>query len=176
MRHTTLCVDQEEAGLHGAFGLRFFGNERLRLLDGPAEGIEASLLVTAVFVPPSTKVDDPWIPALALPAGVLRRVLFFRCECPCNEQRIPAPETSHLGLQGVEVRRVGRCVPGPRASLLQSPITGRHLCGIGEGLVRREGTPGSSDGVGPRCCGCPGACRSASSVGAPTPFQPRSGA
>ena len=88
MRHTTLGVDQEEAGLLGAFRLRFFGDERLGLFDGPAKWVEPSLLVAAVLVALRAKIDDPWIPSLAPPAGVLLCVLLFRCECPCNEQRI----------------------------------------------------------------------------------------
>ncbi len=64
MLHTALGVDQEEAGSDGAFRLRFFGEEWLGLFDGPAEGIEASLLVTAVLVALRAKVDDPRIPGL----------------------------------------------------------------------------------------------------------------
>ena len=43
-----------------------------------------------------------------------------------------------MGLQSVEVGRVRRCVPGPRAPLLERPISRRHLCRIFEGFVRRK--------------------------------------
>ena len=130
----TLNVDQEEGGLHGAFRLRLLGDERLGFLGWPAEGIEAGLSVAAVLVPLRAEIDDAWIPGL--PAAVRHRILFLGREGPRDEQRIPTPETGDLGLQGVEVRCVGRCVPGPGATLLQSPITRRHQRWIFESLVR----------------------------------------
>jgi len=120
--------------LHGAFRLAFLDGERQRFFRGRAEWIEAGLLVPPILVPLRTKIDDTWIHTL--PAAVHRGILFLRRESPNDEQRISTPKTGDLGLEGVEVRGVGRRVPSPRATLLQGPITGSHLCRIFESQVR----------------------------------------
>ena len=134
----TLGVDQEEGGLHGAFRVLFHDGEREGRFRGRAEWIGAGLLVPPVLVPSRTKIDDAWVHILVLATAVHRNVLWFRPEGPGDEQRIPAAETGDLRLQGVEVRSVGRCVSGPRAPLLQGPITGCHLCRILESQVGRK--------------------------------------